>query len=72
MVKKNEKKNKKNEKKKVKKIKKGENKIKKKRGRKPKGGKIVKKRVLKSEENNLNNIILHFKCSIKEVINENE
>lgn len=69
MVKKNEKKNKKNEKKKVKKIKKGENKIKKKRGRKPKGGKIVKKRVLKSEENNLNNIILHFKCSIKEVIN---
>lgn len=49
--------------------KKNEKKIKKKRGRKPKGGKIVKKKVVKNEENDLNNIILHLKCSINDVIN---
>ena len=48
--------------------KKNEKKIKKKRGRKPKGGKIVKKKVVKNEENSLNNIILHLKCSIDDVI----
>ena len=78
MVKNSEKKIKKSEKKiktPEKKIKKSEKKIKdekkvkKKRGRKPKGGKIVKKKVFKNEENNLNNIILHFKCSINDVIN---
>lgn len=58
------KKNNKNEKKK--KIEKPQ---KKKRGRKPKGGKIVNKKVIKKEVDSLNNIILHLKCSIDDIVN---
>jgi hypothetical protein len=43
-------------------------KIPKKRGRKPKGGKIVKQPVKNDiDENNKPNIILHLKCSISDV-----
>jgi len=46
-----------------------EKKIKKKRGRKPKGGKIVKKIVKNKKTNEVINIILHLKCSTKEIKN---
>ena len=45
--------------------------VKKKRGRKPKGGKIVKKKTKKKDINHINNIILHLKCSTKELKNFN-
>lgn len=46
----------------------------KKRGRKPKGGKIIKaKNIVKNEENNKNpNIILHLKCSSKDLTKFNK
>lgn len=44
----------------------------KKRGRKPKGGKIIQQNIsLENKDNNEPNIILHLKCSLKD-INENE
>ena len=43
----------------------------KKRGRKPKGGKIVEKNViLSNEKDSVENIILHLKCSSKDMENE--
>ena len=42
----------------------------KKRGRKPKGGKIVEKNViLTNKKDSVENIILHLKCSSKDIIN---
>ena len=58
-------------KKKTKEKKTKEKKVKKKRGRKPKGGKIVKKKEKKKEINHINNIILHLRCSTKELENFN-
>jgi hypothetical protein len=49
-----------------------EKKIYKKRGRKPKGGKIVENIEKIKVENNVQNIILHIKCSLKDLDNYNE
>ena len=48
-------------------------KIPKKRGRKPKGGKIIKKENLSvtSHKNIQHNIILHLKCSMSDIDNNN-
>lgn len=46
--------------------------IMKKRGRKPKGGKLINKNMIKSEENLLStNIILHLKCYLKDIDTDN-
>jgi len=48
-------------------------KIPKKRGRKPKGGKIVEKKVnLLTKKDSIENIILHLKCSSENIVNENK
>jgi len=40
----------------------------KKRGRKPKGGKIIQQNItLENKDNNEPNIILHLKCSLKDI-----
>lgn len=52
-----------------------DNTLKKKRGRKPKGGKIVsssnKEEIVKEIVKPRNNIVLHLKCSFKEIVNTN-
>ena len=49
-----------------------EDKILKKRGRKPKGGKIVQQKILNQQENpNKPNIMLHLKCSINDLNGHN-
>ena len=50
-----------------------EKKINKKRGRKPKGGKIIKNIIKNNTKQEIKpNIILHLKCSLKDLNNETE